>query len=277
MYAPQPTDSLFGDPRPALLLTGPFCAAAPTDDPPRTSAGLDWARSARQAAQDLQVGGVGAPAVQAGDLEDERHGRQPRVVQERPKALLADLAAADVGVPVAVGAQPRLRVVAVDDLELLQADHARPFVQRRPGRLRRPLVVAGRERVAGVEADADAGIAGGVEHGPQLLEPRADAAAHPGVVLDQEPGRGGVGALHDPLQVADDRGQALLEAHPLVAAGVEDHAADAQPVRRRQVAGQRALGPLAEEWVVAGEVEPVDRVEADRPPAGRAAGASAPR
>src|SRR5438477_8147147 len=60
--------------------------------------------------------GVGT-AARAGHLENERKFRQPRLVQEGAKALLADLAGSDVRVAVAVGTQPGDRIVAVDNLD----------------------------------------------------------------------------------------------------------------------------------------------------------------
>src|SRR5215472_4422105 len=180
-----------------------------------------------QAAQDLHVRRVRALAIEAGHLQDERHPLQPWIMQQSPESRLPNLALADVGVAVTVGTQPGLRVVAVDDLELLQPHHPFPLVQSRPGGLGRALVVARRERVAGVEAGGNPRVADRVHHDSDLLEASAHTAAHPGVVLDQEASCRGIGPLHHPLQVPGDGWQGLLKPDPLVTARMEDHPADA--------------------------------------------------
>ncbi len=82
-----------------------------------------------QALEDRHLLGVGAVAS-AGHLEDEWELRESRLMEDGAKALLADLALADVGVTVAVGAEAGHRVVAVDDLDPLQADDLIQLVQR---------------------------------------------------------------------------------------------------------------------------------------------------
>ena len=69
------------------------------------------------------------------------------------------------------------------------------------------------------------------------------------------------------LDVLGDGRQANVEARALVGAGVEDHAVDTELVSGFEVAGERALRPLAERCVVARQVDQVDRVEVE----GRAA------
>src|SRR6266571_5586802 len=82
-----------------------------------------------QALEDRHLLGVGAVAS-AGHLEDEWELRESRLMEDGAKALLADLSLADVGVTVAVGAEAGHRVVAVDDLDPLQADDLIQLVQR---------------------------------------------------------------------------------------------------------------------------------------------------
>src|SRR5579875_187926 len=119
-----------------------------------------------QAAQGLEAGGVWPLASEAGHLEDEGHSRKPGVVEERPEALLADLALTQVGVAVSVGAEPGLGVVAVDHLQPLNSDHPVPLVQGRGHGLGSAQVVPGGEGVAGVEAGPYPGVADRVDHGP---------------------------------------------------------------------------------------------------------------
>src|SRR5712692_8762930 len=174
-----------------------------------------------QPPEDRQVGGVRPVAVQTRYLLDEGQTGQPGIVEERAEPALADLALPDVGVAVTVGAQPGHGVVRVDRLHPGKPDDAVELVDRPPRALRGPDVVAGGERVAGVEADRRPRVAERRQHLGDLLEAGADAAAQPGVVLDQELGLLGVGPLQDALQVLGDLGQAGLEAGALVTAGVE--------------------------------------------------------
>src|ERR1700716_3513717 len=86
-------------------------------------------RLAGQPAQYLQVGGVWALAVESRDLQDERLFGQPGIVEKGSEAGLADLPLADVGMSIAVGAEPGLRVVAVNGHQALEPDHTMPLVQ----------------------------------------------------------------------------------------------------------------------------------------------------
>src|SRR6266851_7208140 len=73
----------------------------------------------RQLLQHRHLLGVGA-ATRAGHLQDEWKLREPRLVEQGPKAFLADLSRPDVGVTVAVRTQACDRVVAVDDVDAAQ-------------------------------------------------------------------------------------------------------------------------------------------------------------
>src|SRR5213594_1763128 len=217
--------------------------------------------------QDRHLLGVG-PATRARDLEDERQPGEPRLAQQRAKSFLADLTFADVGVPVPVRGQAGDRVVAVNDLDLLQPDHAVELVDRLLNLRGVALVVTRREGVACVEADGHAlVVVERVEHLPDLLELRAHAAAETGVVLDQQPRPLRLRALEHVAQVLGDLRQSRLETSSLVRAGMEDHAVDAELIGRLEVAGERALRALAQRRVVAGEVDQVDGVEVKGRPA----------
>src|SRR3954471_5424488 len=70
----------------------------------------------------------------------------------------ADETAADVGVPVAPRAEWVLRVVGVDQAEAPATDRPDERVERRAHASRFREVMAGRPRVAGVEADSEPGV-----------------------------------------------------------------------------------------------------------------------
>src|SRR5467141_1312400 len=55
------------------------------------------------------------------DLEDEGQRCQPGLVQQSAKSVLSDFAGTDVRVPVAVGAEAGDGIVAVNDVDVLQA------------------------------------------------------------------------------------------------------------------------------------------------------------
>src|SRR5205807_6474283 len=126
-------------------------------------------------------------------------------------ALLADLAGPDVAVPVAVRAEAGDRVVAVDDLDAAQADDPVELVEGGRDGGRGALVVTRRKGVAGVKAHAHALVVQPSEHLGDLLEAGADAAAEPGVVLDEQPCVLGIRTLEHALDVIEDRREPGLE------------------------------------------------------------------
>src|SRR6266567_2590234 len=199
----------------------------------------------------------------AWDLEDEGHALEPRLVQQGAKALVADLPGADVGVAVAVGAEPGDGVVAVDDVDVLQANDPLELVDGLAHGFGAAFVVARREGMACVEAHADALVLQLRHHRRDLFDARAPASAETRVVLDEQARVLRIRALEHLLQVADDRGQRLLEAGPLVRAGVEDHTVDAPLIRGSQVTGKGAFGALPQRRVVAGEVDQINGVKVE--------------
>src|SRR5207248_2307739 len=73
------------------------------------------------------------PLAGPGDLDDEGLVGQPRVVEQGVEPRLPDLALADVGMAVAVGAETGGGVVGVDGLQPCDSDHPLPLVQRVAG------------------------------------------------------------------------------------------------------------------------------------------------
>ncbi len=182
-------------------------------------------------------------------------------MQQRAKAVLADLPVSDVRVAVSIGREPGDRVVAVDDLDARQPDDAVELVKRAGHVGRTAFVVARGEGVAGVEANCHARVVDGGEHLRNLLELCADASAETGIVLDQQAGGARVGALEHMPQVLHDRRKPCLEPGPFVRTGVEDDAVDAEVVRGLQIARERALRALAQRRVVTRQVDEVDGVK----------------
>ena len=81
-------------------------------------------------AEGLEEGYLAAIAVKVvGRLEVERKAPEPRIVDDAREGLLADLPLADAGVAVLVRGEGVERVVEVDGLESVEADHAVELVQ----------------------------------------------------------------------------------------------------------------------------------------------------
>ena len=121
----------------------------------------------------------GSPARTAGP-------RSAGVGEERRAALLAELARADVGVTVAVGAERGLGVVEVQRAARAPGRPRSATLVRAPSPCRsaRADVIAGGEQVAGVQAQPEALVAaGGLEQRGQLLERAPERAARAGRVL----------------------------------------------------------------------------------------------
>ena len=125
---------------------------------PRPPARLAGRRAdGMEVSQLLHLGRVRAVAVRAGDLEQRRQALERRMGEEDGQAV-ADLALADVRVPVAVRAERRRRVVHVQGAQPVEADpvvHLRhDRVERGRGRSRRSPrprggTSRGRRRAAG--------------------------------------------------------------------------------------------------------------------------------
>jgi hypothetical protein len=92
-------------------------------------------------------------ALAAGRLGHERHAGQERMRQQRPERLHADLALPDRLVPVALGAEPQLRVVGVHQLDPARSGGSRDLSQHLVDAAGGGEVVPGGEQVAGVQAD----------------------------------------------------------------------------------------------------------------------------
>src|SRR3954447_506760 len=88
-------------------------------------------------------------------LEDPRQAVEAGLGDEHRAALRAELARAERGVAVDVGAQPGLGVVDVQRAEPITADDAVDLVDDVRQRLARAHVVAAREEVAGDQAHGD--------------------------------------------------------------------------------------------------------------------------
>src|SRR4051812_41637672 len=94
-------------------------------------------------------------ARRPGTLEHAGEALEAGLRQERRAAVAADLAVAQVGVPVPVRAERRHGVVDVERPQPVEPDEAVELVEHLTERLRAAHVVAGREQGAGIEADPD--------------------------------------------------------------------------------------------------------------------------
>ena len=170
------------------------------------------------------------------------------------------MALADVFVAVAAGAELGLAVVGVDGDELVVAELGAVGLNHLTQAALGGDVVAGRVQVAGVETEAHAVVVDAIDHGGQLPEAGADAAARAGVVFEAEPDIVGR-VVERGLHPGHDPGQLRLEACAHVRADVDDHAFDAELGAEPQLGRQR-VDALGEQLVVgAGEVDQVDRVD----------------
>ena len=125
------------------------------------------------------------PAARGRASRARREALEARLRQEGHAALVAELALADVRVAVAVGAERRLRVVQVQRAEPVEADDGVGALERVLQARHRADVVAGREQVAGVEAEPEPPLAAaGLDQRGQLLERAPERAAGAGRVLE---------------------------------------------------------------------------------------------
>ena len=183
--------------------------------------------------------------------------------EDGAEAVQPDVSVADVLVAVAHAAERHLAVVGVHGAQPPEADFAVELGHGRLAALARGDVVAHGEGVAGVEADAEAGMAvAAADDLTDLAEGRADAVPLPGVVLDEQHG-----LVVRCLQHHAHGGADLLphgpEARALVAAHVEDGAIHAQLARMMHVAHERVRRALQQGRVRRAQIDEVDGVEED--------------
>src|SRR5919204_4744380 len=196
-------------------------------------------------------------------LDHAGQALEARLGEEDAAAPPPELALSDVGMPVAVGAQRRLRVVEMQRAQAPLADDLQAIVQHRGEPLFGADVEPRCEEVTRVQAHAQAlGSARGVDDLGQLVERAAEGPAGPGGVLEVQ--RAAVALakrLRDDLARALDRGGDLAG---LRAARVQHHGMGAERVAGLQRCDQRRARLVAELLLVAGRVEQVDRVDEQR-------------
>ena len=185
------------------------------------------------------------------------------VGEDVTEAVEAHVAVADVLVAVADAAEGHLAVVGVDGAEAVEADLAVELGHGDLAALAGRDLVAHGEGVAGVEADADAGVVpAAADELAHLGEGGANAVPLAGVVLDEEHGVV-VGGFEDFEHDAADLVLHRVEAGAFVAAYVEDGALDAERSRPRHVLLEGAGGAVQELLVLRSKIDQVDAVKED--------------
>ena len=168
--------------------------------------------------------------AEAGHFQDERYLREGGMRHDASKAVAADVPFADVLVAVADAAERNLGVVGMAGDEPVQPDLALELVDSRLQPVVAGQVVAHREGVLRVQAHLHALVADLANDRAELAEVRADAAAHAGAVLEDEPG---VARRHgeDAFDGLGDAFEDGVEAGAFVAARVDDAPLRADPWR----------------------------------------------
>ena len=112
---------------------------------------------------------------------------KPGIGKQPPERFETDESFADMLVPIDSTAARLLRVVAMEDVEPIEADDALERLERVVVAGRVSDVVSGCEQVAGIEADADPGRAIEMRQDRgQMLESMPDGASLPCGVLEQD-------------------------------------------------------------------------------------------
>src|SRR5664280_1183850 len=215
--------------------------------------------AAIELAQRRDLGGVRPVAVGARGLEQRRQIREGGM-GEKDAELLAHHALADVFVPVAIGAERRLRVVDVQGAQAVEADQALELINERVELGSLGHVPARDVEMARVEADAEPLVA--VEafaQSRQLLERAPHRTAAAGGVLHQEPRRV-ARVLEDLLHRAGHALERALEAAAVMRADVEDDAAELYSTGHVHRDAHRFDRLAVELVVLAGQVDEIERV-----------------
>ena len=169
---------------PALSMLKPFCGvAAPAS--PRSPRVPTTARTLRRSSPGASMGVSRMKRPPGSGLRGHRR-RKLADGQDAPKRLQADIALADVLVPIHARTERRLRIVHVQHGNALEPHGA---IERR-NRLRKPRFgvdfVAGFEGMRRVQTNSQRQIRRGVEDRSQLLEARAHRRAHARSVFEQQ-------------------------------------------------------------------------------------------
>jgi len=145
------------------------------------------------------------------------------VVEEGTEGLEADLPLPDMLVPIQPRPEPLLGVVQVEGAEPVQANQPVEGLERGCEPFLAADIVAGREEVAGVEAEAEAlGLPHPLQDPAQLLEPGADQVPRPRRVLEDDPDPEALGPAVKVIDGGGDPLEAGVEPRPLVRARMDD-------------------------------------------------------
>ena len=163
------------------------------------------------------------------------------IVDEPSKGFDADAALTDVLVAVDAAAERPLRVVQVEHLQSFDADETFELFEDARVALWRHDVVARRQQVTGVEADADtAGMFGARHDVRDLFEGCSEGCSLPGCVLQQDHCLAATARLEKLAQAVRDPVEARAFAPRGVAAGVQHDAMQAERFGAIELVGHRA-------------------------------------
>lgn len=126
-------------------------------------------------------------------LEDGGNGMQAWIRQQSSKSFFSDRAGADVGVTITVRSSLSEGVVAVHDMDVLEADDLLDLCQGGVDICGRGQRIARGVQVTGVEANTEALAAQPIEEPGQMLETSSQDGSLAGGRLQQDTGsRGGL-------------------------------------------------------------------------------------
>ena len=135
--------------------------------------------------QAAQQGDLLGPARVVGGFQNQRNVVEARIGHDEVEHRHSQFAFVERGMAVDPTAETLLRAIQVHGAQKAKTDRAVEFGEGLLAPLRCPQVVAGRQCMAGVEADADpASLVDLLDHRRELLEAKTEVAALPGGVFD---------------------------------------------------------------------------------------------
>ena len=186
------------------------------------------------------------------------------VTGDAAQCVSADVAFADVPVTIDAGVVSGARVVEVDGAHVSDLHCLLHSLQQRVQAVFLTDVVAGRERVCCVEANADRKLRAESHDHVEMFEAMADAVALSGSVLEQDTQRTEPQTFARNLQTLRTQSKRILFTRTAATAGMDHQVIDAEKQRTLDLFAKRLPRFLQHQIVGGGKIDEVVAVNQDR-------------
>jgi len=186
------------------------------------------------------------------------------MLREAPQSISANVTFADVPVPIDARIVRRFGIVEVDRVHVPESNGLLDNRERRLQTLFFTNIVTGRERMRGVDANAQGQLLGSVHDGPQVFEAMTDAFALAGGVFKQNLQLAESQTLASNLKTERANFQGILFRTPTRAAGMHDQIINAERNRALNFFAERIDRFQQDDFIGSGKINQIICVNQDR-------------